>query len=234
MAVGDAEFQKKCLGKMDDVAKNQGRTVLFVSHNMAAINALCKKGILLRKGGVEFIGDASEAINKYLTIDKVSDLPLADRPDIGPVKIVKIEIKDKNDNIIESAMSGQDIKICLHFQKKADYQISNVNVSVGLRTQLDIPVFNQHNRMTGDNFGELPEKGIFVCKISNLPLPASSYILNFSIMPNNGRTNEYYDFMENAIELNVIEGDFYGSGEIPPISHGICLVDAKWSIEKME
>lgn len=66
LAVGDAEFQAKCLGKMEDVTKNQGRTVLFVSHNMGAITQLCKKGALLMNGTLEYYGSVDEAVKKYL------------------------------------------------------------------------------------------------------------------------------------------------------------------------
>jgi lipopolysaccharide transport system ATP-binding protein len=65
LAVGDAEFQKKCLGKMNDVSKGEGRTVLFVSHNMGSIRALCKKGIYLLNGSVGFIGSINATIDKY-------------------------------------------------------------------------------------------------------------------------------------------------------------------------
>src|SRR6266487_1064475 len=67
LAVGDAEFQKKCLGKMDEVARQKGRTVLFVSHNMPAVKRLCGRCVWLDNGGVRHIGLASEAINAYLT-----------------------------------------------------------------------------------------------------------------------------------------------------------------------
>lgn len=67
LAVGDAEFQKKAIGKMQDVSRGEGRTVLFVSHNMASINKLCKKGILLDNGSIEFQGSASETISRYLS-----------------------------------------------------------------------------------------------------------------------------------------------------------------------
>ena len=67
LAVGDAEFQKKAIGKMQDVAKGGGRTVLFVSHNMAAVRSLCQKGIVLRNGMTDFIGTADEAVNHYLS-----------------------------------------------------------------------------------------------------------------------------------------------------------------------
>lgn len=66
LAVGDAEFQKKAIGKMQDVSKGQGRTVLFVSHNLAAVRSLCQKGLVLRDGMTDFIGTADEAINHYL------------------------------------------------------------------------------------------------------------------------------------------------------------------------
>ena len=67
LAVGDAEFQKKAIGKMQDISKGQGRTVLFVSHNMTAIKNLCKTGIILNNGSMLFSGEITEAVNKYLS-----------------------------------------------------------------------------------------------------------------------------------------------------------------------
>ena len=84
----------------------------------------------------------------------------------------------------------------------------------------------QHNRLTGDNWEHLPPHGAFVCRIRKLPLPPADYRLGFSIM----RDGEYLDRIDDAGELLVIEGDFYGSGEVPPVTHGSCLVDAKWRI----
>ncbi|MEJ1936812.1 ABC transporter ATP-binding protein, partial [Nostoc sp. NIES-2111] len=76
LAVGDAAFQKKCLGKMEDVAKNEGRTVLFVSHNMAAIRSLCHNCIFLQNGTLSFIGDVEEGIEKYFSlVREVSQMP---------------------------------------------------------------------------------------------------------------------------------------------------------------
>ena len=72
LAVGDAEFQKKCLGKMDAVSKGEGRTVLFVSHNMAAVKALCKKGLVLEHGQSTYLGSATSAVTYYLKGNSVS------------------------------------------------------------------------------------------------------------------------------------------------------------------
>ena len=67
LAVGDAQFQKKCLGKMEDVSKNEGRTVLFVSHNMATVKTLCNKGIVLQNGEIKLIADATSCVSYYLS-----------------------------------------------------------------------------------------------------------------------------------------------------------------------
>jgi len=74
LAVGDAEFQKKCLGKMGDISKGEGRTVLFVSHNMSSIASLCNKGIVLKNGQVQIQASANECINYYYNTDKSNDL----------------------------------------------------------------------------------------------------------------------------------------------------------------
>lgn len=74
LAVGDAEFQKKCLGKMGDVSKGEGRTVLFVSHNMGSISGLCNKGILLNNGEIELSGAVARVINQYASLDDENNL----------------------------------------------------------------------------------------------------------------------------------------------------------------
>lgn len=73
LAVGDAQFQKKCLGKMEDVSKNEGRTILFVSHNMGVVSQLCTGGILLKKGGVEAMGPVNEIVDKYISNSNSDD-----------------------------------------------------------------------------------------------------------------------------------------------------------------
>ena len=71
LAVGDAEFQKKCLGKMDEVTKKEGRTILFVSHNLEAVQELCTRCVLLEKGQVAMIGSTAEVIKKYLQDENI-------------------------------------------------------------------------------------------------------------------------------------------------------------------
>ncbi len=84
LAVGDAEFQKKCLGKMNEVTKTEGRTILFVSHNMAAIQSLCKRSVLIEKGQVVMVGNTSDVIDRYLSssLKHEAITEFADRPNL--------------------------------------------------------------------------------------------------------------------------------------------------------
>ncbi len=229
LAVGDIEFQKKCLGKMEVVGK-EGRTVVFVSHNMAAVEKLCQCGIVLHRGNVKCIGSQTEAITQYLTSFSDSLVSLRDRTDrqgSGKVKVVAIEIRDEEGNILEVVQSGQTIDIYLYFETQPQAKLSRIITSLAVRTQLEVPVFLQHNRLNQDEFGVLPQKGAFICRINRLPLPPSTYQVAYSLI----KDGRYLDGINNAIQLSVIDGDFYGSGEVPPVSHGVCLVEAQWRLE---
>lgn len=229
LSVGDAQFQKKCLGKMQDVAK-AGRTVLFVSHNMAAVENLCESGVVLENGKVIYIGKQSDAISHYLeSVSQKNDTDLNKRDDrigTGEVRITAIEIKDLDGKLLYNVMSGQDIDIHFHFKTTPNYRRSNVIISLMVRTYLDVPVFLQHNKLTGDNWNHLPSSGTFICRIRKLPLPSATYNWGYSVMV----SEEYLDRIDYLNNLTVIEGDFYKSGELPPITHGCCLVDAEWRL----
>jgi lipopolysaccharide transport system ATP-binding protein len=229
LAVGDAAFQKKCLGKMGEVSKG-GRTVLFVSHNMAAVEHLCTAGIVLDGGSIAHIGSQTDAIAKYLTILSQKTISLRHRTDrvgSGEVRVVGIEMKDAGGNTVDAFPCGQDAYIYLYYEAQPDSSGRSVIASIACKTALDVPVFLHHNRMTRDDFGELPEKGAFVCHLKSLPLPPATYRIAFSIIS----SGSYLDYIEDAAELSVIEGDFFGSGEVPPISHGVCLVEGSWRLE---
>ncbi len=229
LSVGDAQFQKKSLGKVQDVAES-GRTVFFVSHNMAAVENLCRKGVVLRQGSVSFVGSQTDAISHYLEdfgIHLGSGLmEHSQRTGSGEVRITSIEIKDSNGRTLFNIMSGQDIEIHFRYVTMQNYSRANIVMGFMVRTCWDVPVFLQHNRLTGDEWNSLPPSGAFVCRIRKLPLPPAGYRLGLSVMCE----GEYLDRVDDAGELNVVEGDFFGSGEVPPITHGCCLVDAEWRI----
>jgi lipopolysaccharide transport system ATP-binding protein len=230
LAVGDVQFQKKCLGKMEDVA-TKGRTVLFVSHNMAAIENLCRHAMVLNQGLVRFTGQQTSAISEYKKCFSANQASLKDRTDrkgSGEVRVVSITFQDIEGHTIDSVACGQDFEIVFNFVTFASFRSNHVVASFTVKTQWDVPVFLHHNRMTGIEFGELPRSGAFVCRIHNTPLAPSTYRIGYSIMLG----HDYLDSISDVAELNVIAGDFFGSSEVPPSSHGFCLVQGDWSMKR--
>jgi lipopolysaccharide transport system ATP-binding protein len=118
--------------------------------------------------------------------------------------------------------------VYLYFEAKRGFRGDQVTAGLKFETQLGVPVFLQHNKLTGDEFNDLPNSGAFVCRIPRLPLPPSTYRITYSIRAEDG----YLDAINDAAQLTVVEGDFFASGRVPPISHGVCLVDGEWFLRR--
>lgn len=133
LAVGDAQFQKKCLGKMEEVSKGHGRTVLFVSHNMGVITQLCPSAILLNKGKVEYIGESNAAIAKYISLNANLDQYEGLHND-KEYYIEKVEVVDINGNQKNSFVNSD--KFCLNINiKKGDINPSaKLSVTIQSKT----------------------------------------------------------------------------------------------------
>ena len=230
LAVGDVAFQRKCLGKMGSVAR-EGRTVLFVSHNMAAIQNLCQRGIVLDQGRIVFAGTQIEAVAEYLrSLDESKTPSLRDREDrtgSGEVRGIAIEARDISGSLLDAVTCGQDVDIHLHFEAIPGFCERRLTVGLRFETFSDVRVFLHHNRLARKVFGELPPSGAFVCRLKRLPLPPSTYRIHYSIMIG-GR---YLDRINDAVRLTVVDGDFFGAGEVPPITQGVCLVEGDWRLE---
>ena len=232
LAVGDAEFQRKCLGKMGDVAK-EGRTILFVSHNLAAVECLCNRGLLLLNGELSYNGTQTEAVAMYmrsLSRNTESIESRDDRAGTGAVRITSITFKDQDNQILKAGRSGQSFFIHLNYQKYIQEPLTNIIASIIVKTRLGAPVFLHHNYLTRDQFAPLTKAGVFILELPKLPLPASEYVIGFNIHNN----DVLLDGLSEAVELFVVEGDYFGSGEVPPVTHGVCLVDGIWSMSDLE
>jgi lipopolysaccharide transport system ATP-binding protein len=123
LAVGDAEFQKKCIGKMGDVSKGEGRTILFVSHNMDSIRTLCNKGMVLKNGGIQFNGEVDNAISSYLRNSKnealktkISDLSLNADVTLDLFQVNKAEVKSHEDLEFSLKINSSEVN---HFSSVA-------------------------------------------------------------------------------------------------------------------
>ena len=229
LAVGDTAFQSKCLGKMADVSRS-GRTVLFVSHNMAAVENLCSRGIVLEAGRIAFEGSQSDAIREYLSSIPESSGDLGKRGDhagTGRIRIVAVKVLDTGGYQADILRSGMDVDFCMDYECDAGVSERNVIASLRINNQFGAPVFLQHNRLTADDLGVLTRSGTIVCRLRRLPLPASRYSVTYSLYGSGG-FGEQFDGLENACTFSVVDGTFYQSGEVPPLSQGVALVDASW------
>ncbi len=140
LAVGDAEFQQKAIGKMQDVSKNDGRTVLFVSHNMEAVKNLCQSGIILKNGTIDFYGTASKCVDRYLSRE-FEPLTLQvwskeEAPIKNGIKLLSVKLITKNDIIYE----GDELEFEFIFENTND-KISQYDITFHLRDELDNIVF---------------------------------------------------------------------------------------------
>src|SRR5207237_6789407 len=135
LAVGDAEFQKKCLGKMEQVSRG-GRTVLFVSHNMAAIEALCSSGLVLAEGKLVTRADAKAAVETYLRqLSRRGPLPLdtrRDREGSGMLRFISVELAADNQVRVPVFQCGATAILSLRFKSTAERELRNVRVAIGI------------------------------------------------------------------------------------------------------
>lgn len=233
LAVGDAAFQKKCLGKMGEVAK-EGRTVLFVSHNMGAISNLCDRTILLNNGKLIAFDKTDRMIEQYLHLS-VSDeqRSLKDRRDrIGDGRFQFINTWIENEHGIKqtSVQSGENIKIVAIYQIKDDTTVSNISVAFAL-SNVFFQLTDLGNEMSGFVFPVLmPKKGRIECLLQKLPLNHGTYYYNLIARSNNG----VEDWVQKAGSFSVEAGDYYGTGKVVSPEQGSFLFDQKWNIVALE
>lgn len=231
LAVGDAEFQKKAIGKMQDVSMGEGRTVLFVSHNMGSIKALCKSGVLLENGTIKYIGPVHETVTRYLS-SNVTEYgeSLADRKDregIGGIRVNNIVLTSMNDEPISHVLSGQDYKLRFEYFSTLKEPQKDILLGVSFNDENGNDISLAHNRLTGQQFTVREGKGVFEFIVHKNPLNAGLYSVTYSVMGQNGKL-PYLDLVKNAIKVKVSEGDYYKSGELAPRSFGPLLMDVRF------
>jgi len=209
LAVGDAEFQQKCLGKMSQVA-TEGRTVLFVSHNMAAVQSLCNRGLYLQKGEVLVDGTISEAVKMYLKIiDEISQQEISERSDrsgLGNIRLVGVDITDQSHLTALTLITGEPAQFVFHLShlepntvfEYLDFTICDLQGN-------PVAYFNSIDSSPEDQKSpELHDK--VICWIHELPLLPGRYRINVGIKAN----GEMQDHVEAAAIFNVEQGRLRG------------------------
>jgi lipopolysaccharide transport system ATP-binding protein len=234
LAVGDAAFQKKCLGKMGDVAK-EGRTVLFVSHNMAAIENLCTRAFLLDNGRIIYSGDTRSVIQTYLqTMSQISYISLqnqSNRTGTGRVRFTHFYIEDINGRKLRTIQSGQDIVLVFGFKCKEEDNPQNVAFDFGIHAITGERLAVLHTDFVGQTFSKVPFKGEVRCYIPRFPFAPGRYIV-YSRIEVNGIEADFP--RDGTGYIDVEAGDFFGTGRIVDGQFAPFLISGKWWLKPLE
>ena len=208
LSVGDAEFQKKCIGKMQDISSDSGKTILFVSHNLRAVQLLCNKGLLLDHGQMMYFGEVAETAAKYIANrEQFIRIPLdqrTDRKGSGKMKFISCKIKSEDGKEASFLPLGQGI----------DFEIEIECPSADLREpHVEVRIFSSGDTKVGSlnfrNLGILPrfKKGLNTIRfhLPKNPFYPDNYVINLFCLEN----NEVADYITTAAVLKTIDGSFH-------------------------
>ena len=218
LAVGDAEFQKKAIGKMQDVSQGEGRTVLFVSHNMASVRSLCKTGILLKNGLLEKQGEINDVVDYYLANQKT----INDFERIGDGQVRFLDVKQMKDGI----ELGEDLEFEVTLQ--AMHDVETVNISLDIKNENSLQM--AHVADYDDNFclGKMNkgEKRIVKCICKNINFAPGNYTVSIWL----GTPYYCYDFVRECARFYVTQGNSFikRSTVYDPSAH--VVINSKWSL----
>ena len=230
LAVGDAAFQKKCIGKMKDVS-NGGRTILFVSHHMASIQSLCNKAIVLKKGMVDFPLSNTDVCLKHYLKDVVaqSKMQLAERTDRdgeGTFRFKNIILKDKEGTVLNAAQTGSDLIMEIEFDLKRE-SLSNLSLALTIYNDEGREMFTLANHISKAPFETVNKGNVIQCLVKKFPLTSGSYLCNIIAY----KDGIVQDYIQEAYSLEVEEGDFFGTGKIVPTTQQSFLVENVWQLK---
>lgn len=220
LAVGDAEFQKKAIGKMQDISREGGRTVLFVSHNMAAVKSLCTKGIVLENGKVIFEGECEESVDYYLkSAFSKSNILINNRTDRKgnfKLKVSSIVFKNKNDVSVSELSSGEPYKIEFHFDRKGEISLKELTIVVQFKNENDEFVTTIASDEQGTKFSEVPSTGFFEIDIPRLQFREGTYSLHYMISEKLSFVSPHkiIDNLADAVSIKVLRGDYWNTGTL--------------------
>jgi lipopolysaccharide transport system ATP-binding protein len=230
LAVGDAEFQKKCLGKMQDVSRT-GRTILFVSHQMAAIENLCSRCLVTAYGKTIFVGGVEEAIKCYLNSSQreFNGRKLPDnikRTGNQEIVFTGFAVEDEKGNQIEAVSSGKLVVLAFDYKINRNRSfLKNVSIGFSIHGSRGEALSILYSDFSGVTFSDIPEKGTIRCRIEDFPFSEGRYMFGARLMV--GR--EEADWPREWIgSINVQAGDFYGTGSVPHSGVGPVLLRGSW------
>jgi lipopolysaccharide transport system ATP-binding protein len=225
LAVGDAEFQKKCLGKMDEVSRREGRTVLFVSHNLVAVRSLCTRAILLRDGRVGNAGETKDVAQQYLETGVAqAGIPLADRKDRtgnGAARFRSIAIENAENNKL--IFTG--CRVCFRIGYDSVAPLRNARFLVGIYDMGGSRLFLLDSEAFGGLPWVLPATGIVTCTTAPMMVTPGRCYVNLALM----KDSETEDHLQYASIFDLHHGEFYGTATQPERDSMMCVIGQQWA-----
>jgi lipopolysaccharide transport system ATP-binding protein len=231
LAVGDAQFQKKCLGKMQDVASG-GRTVLFVSHNMAAIQQLCNRAVLLRSGSIAKDGQCPEVALDYLADATASSNGYADlsthpaRSQSCKPVITEILMRNSGGEPTSSVFPQEKIAIEITIQSKE--QIKQPRAALAIEDSFGRRLMTMASYFNQAELPHLQNKSILRCECNSLLLGPGRYLLSVSIAT---KKNGLIDSVDGAFWFETVWDNNYKNGEPYYSTYGPLLKESNWSLK---
>lgn len=211
LAVGDRQFQEKCLGRLDSIAKKEGRTVLFVSHNLDAIARICTEGLYLRSGSVVARSGIREVIEAYVDAAGGPQGDLAahsERWGTGAARITGFQIRNIAGQAVGALSSGGDFDLVMPYTATGGGDLTGVVASISLADARGGTVLLVSS-MFSQEFLRLTGEGEVVCRVKDLNLVAGAYSITLYLGQRGGET---FDCLNDVRVIDVIGGDFFGTG----------------------
>ena len=228
LAVGDAEFQKKAIGKMQDISSQVGRTVLFVSHDMAAVQSLCTQGVLLENGEIIFSGTSQDTVHFYLNAErkKVTQnlLKRTDRKGSGEVRFSKVEMLNEFGNSVSEVISGAYIKFRLHLVFYKTINVKDLIFGLVIYDMNEVKIGDFYSDEMGIKFDKI--KGYVDLEFPELLLRGGEYSLVIVVQTNIFNV-QLIDLVKGVFNFKVFPGDYWKSGKINRATN-IALIFGKY------
>ncbi len=228
LAVGDVEFQKKAIGKMQDISRSEGRTVLFVSHNMAAVKSLCTRAIVLNNGQAVFEGNQNEAVDYYLNLSTdIEDTKgvMHFETTNKPAQLSKVVLKNKKNIATSSFLMGEEITAEIHV--KSDNPLTRIKCSIIVSSSngINICAIRSHE-MTDINYSA-NRNFILKATIKDLKLTPNNYFLTLALAENRNTI----EIKEQCISFDITTDDVYKTGKVPGSNMAV-FCNALWELKE--
>lgn len=232
LAVGDATFQRKCLGRMKDISQS-GRTVLFVSHSMSTVLNLCSRAFYLRGGKLEMAGPVRPVVEQYMRELSTTNGGAIDlsghatrRRGVAPL-IKSVQLLNERHELTDTFGCGESISI--RFELMPERRLERPHLGIGVDDMVGQRVFSVTTSLSDAELPAIDRRAVITCEIPSIPLAPGDYTLSLSA---GTYDNNLMDNLSNAVNIRIVAADFFGNGRMPPTGLGQVLVKSSWSMRE--